>query len=60
MRRVLSTALIVGGIFVNVMASPNTMPTEMDATKNHTIVDGLYVALPSHMKTFPVELVPLP
>jgi hypothetical protein len=32
----------------------------MDATENHVIVEGVYVALPSDMKNFPVELVPLP
>jgi hypothetical protein len=31
-----------------------------DVTENHVIVEGLYVALPSDMKTFPEELVPLP
>ena len=60
MRRILSTALILGGIFVNVTASQSTRPAEMDATKNHLIVHGLYVALPGGMKNFPVELVPLP
>jgi hypothetical protein len=60
MRRILNIALIVGGIFVNVMASQSTTPAEVDATKTHLIVHGLYVALPSDMKNFPVELVPLP
>ena len=60
MRRILSIALVVGGIFVYVMASPSKTTTEMGATKNHVIVEGLYVALPNHMKTFPLELVPLP
>jgi hypothetical protein len=59
MRRTLSIALVLGGIFVNVLASPTTT-AKMGATKNHLIVHGLYVALPSDMKSFPVELVALP
>jgi hypothetical protein len=43
-----------------VMASPSRTTPQMDATENHVIVEGLYVALPSDMKNFPVELVPLP
>ena len=60
MRRILSIALALAGIFVSVMASPSKTTVEMDATETHVIVEGLYVALPSGMKTFPVELVPLP
>jgi hypothetical protein len=60
MRRILSIALALVGIFVCVMASPSKTTTEMDVTENHVIVEGLYVALPSDMKTFPEELVPLP
>jgi hypothetical protein len=41
-------------------ASLSTSPAKMDATENHLIVHGLYVALPSDMKNFPVELIPLP
>jgi hypothetical protein len=61
MRIILSTALVLGAIFVNVMAAPSMTShvSEMDATKNRVIVDGLYVALPSDMKNFSVELVPL-
>ena len=59
MRRIL-IILAVAGIFVCVMASPSKTTTEMDATENHVIVEGLYVALPNDMKTFPAELVPLP
>jgi hypothetical protein len=60
MRRILSIALALAGIFVSVMASPSKITTEMDAKENHVIVEGLYVALPNDMKTFPAELVPLP
>ncbi|MGA8945710.1 MAG: hypothetical protein WB497_07255 [Pseudolabrys sp.] len=60
MRRILSIALALAGIFVSVMASPSKTTTEMDAKENHVIVEGLYVALPNDMKTFPAELVPMP
>ena len=60
MRRILNAALVLGGIFVGVMASLSTSPAKMDVTENHLIVHGLYVALPSDMRNFPAELVPLP
>jgi len=60
MRQILNIALVLGGILVSVMASPSRTTPQMDATENHVIVEGLYVALPSDMKNFPVELVPLP
>ena len=47
MRRILSIALALAGIFVSVMASPSKTTTEMDAKENHVIVEGLYVALPN-------------
>ena len=40
MRRILSIALALAGIFVSVMASPSKTTTEMDATENHVIVEG--------------------
>ncbi|MGC1980274.1 MAG: hypothetical protein WA439_11535 [Pseudolabrys sp.] len=58
MRRIL-IILAVAGIFC-VMASPSKTTAVMDTTETHVIVEGLYIALPSDMKTFPVELVPLP
>ena len=58
MRRILSIALALAGIFVSVMASGKI--AETDTTKNRVLVHGLYVALPNDMKTFPAELVPLP
>jgi hypothetical protein len=59
MRRIL-IILAVAGIFACVMASPSKTTAVMDTTETHVIVEGLYVALPSDMKTFAVELVPLP
>jgi hypothetical protein len=57
MRRILSIALVLGGIFVSVMA-PSKVAEETDATA--VVIDGLHIAIPINMKTFPVELVPLP
>ncbi|MGB8895222.1 MAG: hypothetical protein WA322_11400 [Pseudolabrys sp.] len=64
MRRVINIALVLGSIFINVTASPNktVAETETQKTQFHNVisVSGLHVALPEHMKSFPVELVPLP
>jgi hypothetical protein len=64
MRRVINIALVLSSIFVNVTASPNKTVAETEARKTqfHNVisVSGLYVALPEDMKSFPVELVPLP
>ena len=69
MREILSIALVlaVAGFFViTVMAlslalSKTVTPTEM-VTNNQIYrgMTGLRVTLPSDMKNFPVELVPLP
>jgi len=37
----LTAALILGGGFVGVTASPSTSPAKTDATENHLIVHGL-------------------
>ena len=64
MRRILSIALALAGIFVSVMASPNktVTGTETDVTNNQIYggMTGIKVSLPHDMKNFPVELVPLP
>ena len=64
MRRALNVALVVAGVLVNVMTSrsttvANSQPVQWPV-QNGTVVYGLHVALPSHMKSFPPELVPLP
>ena len=68
MREILSIALVlaVAGFFVVTvmalsLALSKTVNTETNATKNqiHSVM-GLHVAHPNNMKTFPVELVPLP
>ena len=40
MRRILSIALALAGIFVSVMASPSKTTTEMDATENQVVGEG--------------------
>ena len=63
MRKIAGIALVLGGILVGVMAPDNTVTrTETDVTNNqiYSGMTGLHVSLPSDMKTFPVELVPLP
>jgi hypothetical protein len=66
MTRILSIALALGGIFVSVTASLNNKTvtgTETDVVTNNQIyrgMTGLKVSLPSDLKNFPVELVPLP
>ena len=64
MRRALNVALVVVGVLVNVLASRDTTVANSQAARgsaqNGAIVYGLHVALPSNMKNFPPELVPLP
>jgi len=66
MTRILSIVLALGGIFVSVTASLNNKTvtgTETDVVTNNQIyrgMTGLKVSLPSDLKNFPVELVPLP
>jgi hypothetical protein len=70
MRQVLKVKIalvlvVLGGIFVSVMAAPTETVTETDLmairglqvrVPNH----GLQVRVPNDMKIFPVELIPLP
>ena len=62
MRTIAGITLVLGGILVGVMA-PNTTVTrtETDVTNNqiYSGMTGIKVSLPSDMKNFPVELVPL-
>jgi len=64
MRRAINIALVLGSIFVNVTASPNktVAKTEAGMMQFHNViwVSGLHIVLPEDMKSFPVELVPLP
>jgi hypothetical protein len=64
MRRALNVALVVAGVLVNVMTSRSTTVENSQAAQwpvhNGAVVYGLHVALPSNMKSFPAELIPLP
>ena len=64
MRRALNVALIVVAVLLNFLASRETTVANSQAAQgpaqNGSIVYGLHVALPSNMKNFPPELVPLP
>jgi len=63
MRTVLNIALVLAGILISVMApSSKTVAVTQPKSEAHnmTVVYGLHVALPDDMKTFPVDLVPLP
>jgi len=63
MRTIAGIALVIGGIFVSVMAPNLTVTrTEADVTNNqiYSGMTGIKVSLPSDLKNFPVELVPLP
>jgi len=52
------------GIVVDVMIASNRTAADMPATsgqlQNRLSVHGMRIARPASMKTFPVELVPLP
>jgi hypothetical protein len=63
MRTIVGIALILGGIFVSAMEIPNKTVTLTETVTNNQIysgMTGIKVSLPSDMKNFPVELVPLP
>ena len=64
MRRANVALVLIGTFFsvmvsLGVMVSPSKTASERTATNNQ-VNYGLHVALPLHMKNFPVELVPLP
>ena len=61
MRKIINIALVLGGTFVSMMALADNPRTAM-VTNNqiYSGMTGLRVSLPSDMKSFPVELVPLP
>jgi hypothetical protein len=55
-------ALIVACTLISVAEAFYTMvtPTNANFEAHDAVIDGLYIALPPSMKTFPAELVPLP
>ena len=63
MRTIVGIALILGGIFVSLTQLQNNTVTYTETVTNnqiHSGMTGIKVSLPSDMKNFPVELVPLP
>jgi hypothetical protein len=58
MRKILNIALVLGGIFVSVVASPTKTVTHTET--DLMAIHGLQVRVPNDMKIFPVELIPLP
>ena len=60
MRKLVGIALVLAASFVGMMAVPDNPRTEM-VTNNqvHRGMTGLKVSLPSDLKNFPVEIVPL-
>ena len=60
MRKLVGIALVLGATFVGMMAVPDNPRTET-VTNNqiYSGMTGIKVSLPSDMKNFPVELVPL-
>ena len=61
--RMVNIVLAVTGILISVMATPGRTVAVTNAkgeAHNVAVVYGLHVAIPNDMKTFPVELVPLP
>ena len=60
MRNLVGIALVLGATFVSVMAVPDSPRTEMGTNNQiHRGMTGLKVSLPSDLKNFPVEIVPL-
>ena len=64
MPKALPILLVAGLISVMVEAVTGPVPTNARVTpklvSNGVSINGLHVALPVHMKSFPAELVPLP
>jgi hypothetical protein len=63
MRKALPILLVAGLISV-LLEDTGPVPTDARITPklvtNGVSINGLHVALPAHMKSFPAELVPLP
>ena len=64
MRKALPILLVAGLISVLLEAVTRPVPTNArirpKLVTNGVSINGLHVALPVHMKSFPAELVPLP
>ena len=60
MRKALFVVLVLAGVLTGVIAAPMKQVATKAEFHNHVVVDGLYVALPTEMKHFPVGLVAEP
>jgi hypothetical protein len=60
MRTTLNLTLIVIGIWTSIMVPSNSTVTITDAKGEPPNLAVVHVARPEGMKTFPVEIVPLP
>ena len=60
MRKALFVVLVLAGVFTTAIAAPRRHVATKADFHNHVVVDGLYVALPTEMHNFPVELVAEP
>jgi hypothetical protein len=60
MRKALYVVLVLAGVLTVTIAAPmRQIPTKAEF-HNHVVVDGLYVVLPTEMKSFPADLVAEP
>ena len=63
MRRVFNAALVITGVMISVIVSPNRTVAVNEVKgeePNVAVIYGLHVAVPDNMKAFPAELVPIP
>lgn len=60
MRRALNILLVVAGVLVSVIGSQSETGLTNDRVHNVVVVDGLHIALPNGLRSFPAGLIPLP
>jgi hypothetical protein len=60
MRKALYVVLVLASVLTGVIAAPMKQVAAKAEFHNHVVVDGLYVALPTEMKSFPTDLVAEP
>jgi len=60
MLKALYVVLVLAGVLTGVIAAPMKQVATKAEFHNHVVVDGLYVVLPTEMKSFPVDLVAEP
>ena len=60
MRKALYVVLVLAGVLTGTIAAPIRQVATKAQFHNHIVVDGLYVVLPTEMKSFPADLVAEP